>query len=140
MGEHSTPMPPPLPLHRIKLEFPVLFFSAPPFVYGDSKRRRRWSEPGKKPDEAQPEEAQPEDPVEESDGDGEAEVVDEKLDRNEAELRKISTGMCQVFLTEIAVERERRRYAKKRMIDPRSAARTPSANREPQYRLLERTA
>jgi hypothetical protein len=73
-------------------------------------------------------------PVEESD-ENEEEVVDEKLDRNEAELRKISTGMCQVFLTEIAVERERRRYAKKRMIDPRSAARTPSASREPQYRF-----
>lgn len=51
-------------------------------------------------------------PVEESDDENEEEVVDEKLDRNEAELRKISTGMCQVFLTEIAVERERRRSAK----------------------------
>ena len=77
----------------------------------------------------------PQTPVEESD-ENEEEVVDEKLDRNEAELRKISTGMCQVFLTEIAVERERRRYAKKRMIDPRSSARTPSASREPQYRLI----
>ena len=57
-------------------------------------------------------------PVEEID-ENEEEFVDEKLDRNEAELRKISTGMCHVFLTDISVERERRRYARKRMVDPR---------------------
>ncbi len=48
----------------------------------------------------------------ESDDNDEDEVVDEKMEKNEAELRKISTGMCQVFLTEMQVERERRRSEK----------------------------
>ena len=105
-------------------------------MYGNAKRRRRWSEPGKNGDEGQAEveAVVEEEVVEESDDNDATGAGDEKLDRNEAELRKISTGMCQVFLTEIAIERERRRYAKKRMIDPRSAARTPSANREPHFR------
>ena len=37
--------------------------------------------------------------------------------------------------SEIAVERERRKSAKNRPIDPRSAARTPAANRMPHYKL-----
>jgi len=86
-------------------------FPAPPYVYGDKKRRRRWSEPEKKNQDNDLSEDPEETPVEDSD-ENEEEVVDEKLDRNEAELRKISTGMCQVFLTEIAVERERKRSAK----------------------------
>ena len=77
------------------------------------------SEPGKNG----PETGSREDEVEEEappvEDENEEEFVDEKLDRNEAELRKISTGMCHVFLTDISVERERRRYARKRMVDPR---------------------
>ncbi len=50
--------------------------------------------------------------VVESDDDNQVEASDEKLERNEAELRRISTGMCQVFLTEIAIEKERRQRQK----------------------------
>ena len=65
----------------------------------------------------------------------EIEIIDTELDKKETELRKISTGMGKVFLSEIAVERERRKSAKNRPIDPRSAARAPAANRMPHYKL-----
>ena len=72
---------------------PINSFTAPPFVYGDAKRRRRWSEPGKNGAETTEsvDGGEAPTPVEESD-ENEEEFVDEKLDRNEAELRKISTG------------------------------------------------
>lgn len=107
-------------------------FPAPPFVYGDPKRRRHWSEPERNGRDSESDGVQT--PVIES-SDDEKEFVDEKLDKTESVLKKISTGMGQVFLTEIAIEREKRKMSRKRMLDPRSAARTPAANREPHYRL-----
>jgi hypothetical protein len=72
----------------------------------------------------------------ESSSDHEEEVPDPKLDQTENELKKISTGMANVFLAELAVERQRRKSAKSsRHIDPRSAARCPAANREPHFKL-----
>ena len=66
----------------------------------------------------------------------EEEVQETKLDQTETELKKISTGMARVFLEDIAVERIRRKSAKStKFIDPRSAARTPAANKEPPFRL-----
>ncbi len=72
----------------------------------------------------------------ESSSDEKEEVEDPKLDKTEAELKKISTGMANVFLEDLAVERKRRAMARStRHIDPRSAARCPAANREPPFRL-----
>ena len=65
----------------------------------------------------------------------EIEIIDTELDKKETALGKISTGMGKVFLSEIAVERERRKSMKNRPIDPRSAARAPAANRMPHYKL-----
>ena len=42
-------------------------------------------------------------PIEESSSDVEKEIVDEKLDRTEAELKKIATGMCQVIRGQFAL-------------------------------------
>ncbi len=72
----------------------------------------------------------------ESSSDNGEEYIDPKLDKTEAELKKISTGMANVFLEDLAVERQRQKMARSTQhIDPRSAARTPAANREPPFRL-----
>jgi len=105
-------------------------FPAPPFPY---VRRRHWSEPMKSSsseDENEVEEVQ-QDSTEE-----EEEVPDPKLDQTENELKKISTGMASVFLVDLEKERIRRKSEKSsKFIDPRSAARTPAANRCPPFRL-----
>ena len=110
-------------------------FPAPPFNYPDgakgAARRRHYSEPsrgGSSRDST---------PVESSDEDENGEEpVDVKLEKSEVELKKISTsGMGQVFLAELAVEKERRKNSKSKLLDPRSAARTPTARKEPHFRL-----
>lgn len=105
-------------------------FPAPPFPYA---RRRHWSEPMKSSSSEDEDE-----PVErlESSSSEEEDQPDPKLDQTESELKKISTGMASVFLQDLAVERLRRKTAKStKFIDPRSAARTPAANKEPPFRL-----
>lgn len=105
-------------------------FPAPPYAYAG--RRRHWSEPGSSRRTSSGETT----PVESSSDDEEEEVVDEKLDKRENELKKISNGMGKVFLEEIAAEREFKKHAKSfKFLDPRSAARTPGARKEPHFRL-----
>jgi len=58
----------------------------------------------------------------------------ELVRRREEELSKISSGIGKVFLHTIR-QTERIKNAKLQNIDPRSAARTPGANREPSYKL-----
>jgi len=58
----------------------------------------------------------------------------EKMRRNEEELKKISSGIGKVFLDTIR-KTERIKSTRGTAIDPRSAARTPAANRVPKYRL-----
>ena len=50
-------------------------------------------------------------------------------------MRKCSTGMAKVFLADMEKEREKMKMQLHKMIDPRSAARTPAANRLPHYKL-----
>ncbi len=111
-------------------------FPAPPYAYATpGGRRRHWSEPSTTSRRSSAETT----PVQSSDEESEDEVdsVDPKLDRTEEELKKIAAeaGMGAIFLKEIAVERERRKALRRRMIDPRSAARTPTAKKEPHFRL-----
>ena len=103
-------------------------FPAPPFLYADLERRRRWSEPMKKEHE-------------EDDSAGveipqEVDEIDAKLRTQEETLRKISNGssMGRVFLDTVK-QREKINAQRRAFIDPRSYARTPSATREPQFRL-----
>lgn len=51
-----------------------------------------------------------------------ADVVDDKLRREEQELAKIETGMAQVFLKDVK-EREKVKMWKKQNLDPRNASR-----------------
>ena len=108
-------------------------FPAPPYAY--AARRRHWSEPGGAGRRSGS--SGESTPVESSADEDEEEPADEKLDKTETELRKISTqgGMGKVFLQEIAVEREKKKQLRHRMLDPRSAARTPTAKKEPHFRL-----
>lgn len=104
-------------------------FPAPPFPYA---RRRHWSEPMKSSSSEDEDE-----PIERMESSSEEEEQpDPKLDQTENELKKISTGIASVFLQDLAVERIKRKTAKStKFIDPRSAARTPAANKEPPFRL-----
>ena len=43
--------------------------------------------------------------------------------------------MAMVFLTDMEKEREKMKMQLHKLIDPRSAARTPAANRMPHYKL-----
>eukprot|EP00095_Tigriopus_kingsejongensis_P003692 snap_masked-scaffold11_size778918-processed-gene-6.28 protein:Tk03692 transcript:snap_masked-scaffold11_size778918-processed-gene-6.28-mRNA-1 annotation:"ablim " len=104
-------------------------FPAPPFAYTDAKRRRHFSEPSRQGSSREST------PVMSSDEEEAEEFHDEKLEKSAAELMKIESGMGKVFLTELAVEKERRKNLKHKYIDPRSAARTPAANKEPHFRL-----
>jgi len=101
-------------------------FPAPPFPFSDQdrKRRRSGSVGSNKEEDLEEEEKKEEvDPA-----------VEEKLRRHEEELMKISNGIGKVFLDTIK-KTERIRSARLTNIDPRSAARTPAANRMPKYRL-----
>ena len=99
-------------------------FPAPPFLYADEARRRRWSEPLKKEEENN--EIEP--PL-----NG---VMEAKLKTQEATLRKISDGssMGKIFLDTVK-QREKINAQRMAFMDPRSYARTPSATREPHLRL-----
>merc|ERR1740128_69871 len=99
-------------------------FPAPPFLYADPERRRRWSEPMKKEDSTEI-------------GPPPDDQLDSKLKNQEETLRKISSGgsgLGKVFLDTVK-QREKMNAQRRAFIDPRSYARTPSATREPQFRL-----
>ena len=104
-------------------------FPAPPFPYA---RRRHWSEPLRSSDSSEDEDGEFVETVESSSE--HEEEPDLKLEQTENTLKKISTGMASVFLQDLAAEKQRKKSALK-FVDPRSAARTPAANREPQFRL-----
>ncbi|XP_064465579.1 actin-binding LIM protein 3-like [Ornithodoros turicata] len=97
-------------------------FPAPPFPYTDPERRRRWS--GSSKDYEIEDEDELDEPVDQ----------DPQLKKEEEELSKIATGIGKVFLKTVK-EREKVRAWKMNHVDPRNASRTPSANKEPAYRL-----
>jgi len=132
-------------------------FPAPPFPYSSSRRdqkkrkyrRRRWrSEPGRRfhglpktttdvssTDEDSHDEDSPYESSSSEIDQKEIEEIDKKIDKTEAELKKCSIGMAKVFLADMEKERERMKMQLHNMIDPRSAARAPAANRMPHYKL-----
>lgn len=99
-------------------ELPSIF----PFSESERKRRRSRSE------DSQSEDQEHEEADEELDG------FDDKLRRNEETLDKMQNGIGKVFLDTIR-KTEKIRNEKVHQIDPRSAARTPAANKMPKYRL-----
>ncbi|XP_022242329.1 actin-binding LIM protein 1-like [Limulus polyphemus] len=99
-------------------------FPAPPFPYADSECRRRWSGSSKDFEVDETTDMNEEEGVKE----------DPRLKKEEEELSKISSGIGKVFLKTVQ-EREKIRAWKMTHVDPRSASRTPSANREVPVKL-----
>lgn len=60
--------------------------------------------------------------------------AEQKLKKEQDELSKIDTGIAKVFLQDREKDRENLRH-RAANVDPRNASRTPSAAREPSYRL-----
>lgn len=60
--------------------------------------------------------------------------AEQKLKKEQEELSKIDTGIAKVFLQDREKDRENLRH-RAANVDPRNASRTPSAAREPTYRL-----
>ena len=108
-------------------------FPAPPFAFGS--RRRHHSEPGSSMRSGGSYESTP--VISSDEEEDEVETVDEKLQRTEEVLQKMAAQgmMGKVFLQEIEVEKQKRKAAKHKRLDPRSAARTPAAKKEPHFRL-----
>ncbi|XP_029042522.1 actin binding LIM protein Uncoordinated 115a isoform X4 [Osmia lignaria lignaria] len=101
-------------------------FPAPPYPYTDPERRRRWSDTYKGVPAS--------DDEDEVDNKTYIKEVEEKLQKEQDELSKIDTGIAKVFLHDREKDRENLRH-KAANVDPRNASRTPSAAREPTYRL-----
>ncbi|XP_076244653.1 actin binding LIM protein Uncoordinated 115a isoform X7 [Calliopsis andreniformis] len=101
-------------------------FPAPPYPYTDPERRRRWSDTYKGVPAS--------DDEDEVDNKGYIKEAEEKLKKEQDELSKIDTGIAKVFLQDREKDRENLRH-KAANVDPRNASRTPSAAREPTYRL-----
>lgn len=100
-------------------------FPAPPYPYTDPERRRRYSDSYKG--------VQVSDDEDEVDKNGEV-VKDESLRKEQEELTKINSGMGSVILKDIQEHAKYRKW-KQQNLDPRNASRTPSASKEPTYRL-----
>ncbi|CAH1134846.1 unnamed protein product [Ceutorhynchus assimilis] len=120
---HYPGAKPPLPGEPLKIERDD--FPAPPYPYTDPERRKRWSDSYK---------GVPDSDDDEVDGKLAKEVEDVKLKKEEEELSKMGSGIGKVFLKNVK-EREKFKQWKAVNLDPRNASRTPSANKEPVYRL-----
>ncbi|CAH2005081.1 unnamed protein product [Acanthoscelides obtectus] len=119
---HFPAAKPPQPGEPLKIERDD--FPAPPYPYTDPERRKRWSDSYKGVADSDEDEA-----------DATSKAVDgDKLKKEEEELSKIASGIGKVFLKNVQ-EREKIKQWKAAHLDPRNASRTPSANKEPTYRL-----
>lgn len=111
----------PKPGEKLKIERDD--FPAPPYPYTDPERRRRYSESYKG--------------VQTSDDEDQVDKAAETnggMEKGEQELKKINTGMSKVILKDIK-ERQKHKVWKQNNLDPRNASRTPSASKEPVYKL-----
>ncbi|XP_065092231.1 actin-binding LIM protein 2 isoform X2 [Ochlerotatus camptorhynchus] len=104
-------------------------FPAPPYPYTDPERRRRYSDSYKN--------IESDDEVDhhaknKEHKDNRAEIL---LQKEEEELSKLkSSGMGKVILKDLQ-EHKKYEHWKRENLDPRNASRTPSASKEPTYRL-----
>ncbi|XP_058466451.1 actin-binding LIM protein 3 isoform X1 [Malaya genurostris] len=118
----------PLPGEKPKIERDD--FPAPPYPYTDPERRRRYSDTYKhieSDDEVDHQQAKSKENKENQ--------TERRLRKEEEELSKLkSSGMGKVILKDL---QEHKKYEtwKRENLDPRNASRTPSASKEPNYRL-----
>nr|XP_049462897.1 actin-binding LIM protein 3 isoform X3 [Anopheles coluzzii] len=101
-------------------------FPAPPYPYTDPERRRRYSDSYK---------GVPESDDEVDHANNKENVTEKRHTKEEEELRKLkSSGMGTVILKDLQ-EKKRYEHWKQENLDPRNASRTPSASKEPMYRM-----
>ncbi|XP_029726610.2 actin-binding LIM protein 2 isoform X1 [Aedes albopictus] len=104
-------------------------FPAPPYPYTDPERRRRYSDSYKNiesDDEVDHHAKNKED---------KENIAEMRLQKEEEELSKLkSSGMGKVILKDLQ-EHKKYEHWKRENLDPRNASRTPSASKEPTYRL-----
>uniref|UniRef100_A0A0K8TNM7 Putative actin-binding lim zn-finger protein limatin involved in axon guidance n=1 Tax=Tabanus bromius TaxID=304241 RepID=A0A0K8TNM7_TABBR len=101
-------------------------FPAPPYPYTDPERRRRYSDSYKGVPVS--------DDEDELDTKNNSEVEDDRLKKEEKELEKINSGISSVILKDLKEHAKFKKW-KQQNLDPRNASRTPSASKEPVYRL-----
>ncbi|XP_021696325.1 actin-binding LIM protein 2 isoform X2 [Aedes aegypti] len=103
-------------------------FPAPPYPYTDPERRRRYSDSYKH--------IESDDEVDHAKNKEDKENIAEmRLQKEEEELSKLkSSGMGKVILKDLQ-EHKKYEHWKRENLDPRNASRTPSASKEPTYRL-----
>lgn len=99
-------------------------FPAPPYPYTDPERRRRYSDSYKGVS----------DDEDETDNKANGEVDDKRLKKEAEELEKLNSGIGSVILKDLKEHAKYRKW-KQQNLDPRNASRTPSASKEPVYRL-----
>ncbi|XP_037816191.1 actin-binding LIM protein 3 isoform X5 [Lucilia sericata] len=99
-------------------------FPAPPYPYTDPERRRRYSDSYKG--------------VPVSDDEEETETkngeTDSRLQREAKELEKLNSGIGSAIAKDLKETAKYRKW-KQQNLDPRNASRTPSASKEPVYKL-----
>ncbi|KAI8130095.1 Actin-binding LIM protein 1 [Lucilia cuprina] len=99
-------------------------FPAPPYPYTDPERRRRYSDSYKG--------------VLVSDDEEETETkngeTDSRLQREAKELEKLNSGIGSAIAKDLKETAKYRKW-KQQNLDPRNASRTPSASKEPVYKL-----
>lgn len=105
-------------------------FPAPPYPYTDPERRRRYSDSYKN--------IESDDEVDSKHTKSKEDKENEtqrRLRREEEELSKLkSSGMGKVILKDLQEQKKYENW-KRENLDPRNASRTPSASKEPTYRL-----
>ncbi|XP_059616393.1 actin-binding LIM protein 1 isoform X2 [Phlebotomus argentipes] len=101
-------------------------FPAPPYPYTDPERRRRYSDSYKGVPVS--------DDEDETDATAAVNSKAERLKKEEEELAKMNSGMGAVILKDLK-EHARHTKWKQQHLDPRNASRTPSASKEPLYKL-----
>ncbi|XP_065372568.1 actin-binding LIM protein 3 isoform X2 [Calliphora vicina] len=99
-------------------------FPAPPYPYTDPERRRRYSDSYKGVPVSDDEEE-----TEKKNGE-----TDSRLQREAKELEKLNSGIGSVIAKDLKETAKYRKW-KQQNLDPRNASRTPSASKEPVYKL-----
>ncbi|KAM7359927.1 actin binding LIM protein Uncoordinated 115a isoform 6-T6 [Cochliomyia hominivorax] len=99
-------------------------FPAPPYPYTDPERRRRYSDSYKGVPVSDDEEE-----TETKNGD-----TDSRLQREAKELEKLNSGIGSAIAKDLKETAKYRKW-KQQNLDPRNASRTPSASKEPVYKL-----
>ncbi|XP_055381382.1 actin-binding LIM protein 3 isoform X2 [Condylostylus longicornis] len=100
-------------------------FPAPPYPYTDPERRRRYSDTYR---------GVPNSDEDEVDNEENEEPETERLKKEAEELEKLNSNMGSVIARDLK-EAVRYRKWKQQNLDPRNASRTPSASKEPVYKL-----